>query len=75
MVDAGARARAARLGFAPPVRLSMTETAPAYGQGREVLTPSALTRLVRDLLEVGSDFAHYQAILPTPHSPGQSLPN
>ena len=31
--------------------------------------------LVRDLLEVGSDFAHYQAILPTPHSPGQSLPN
>ena len=29
----------------------MTETAPAYGQGREVLTPSALTRLVRDLLE------------------------
>ena len=51
MVDAGARARAARLGFAPPVRLSMTETAPAYGQGREVLTPSALTRLVRDLLE------------------------
>lgn len=51
MVDAGVRARAARLGFAPPVRLSMTETAPAYGQGREVLTPSALTRLVRDLLE------------------------